>query len=90
MGSTEGPIESGPSSVGELTLRQMRDFDAFTLTIAEGDPTKLRELENGNIRVYWAVAEAHVNKLAAAKEAADRAGRKHGVSSPHGRGSRTH
>lgn len=59
----------------------MRDFDQFTFTIADGDPVKVHELEGGSVRLYWQVAEGYVTKLAAAKEASDRAAKKHAIPS---------
>jgi hypothetical protein len=56
----------------------MRDFDRFTMTIAEGDPVKASTLERGNIRLYWDTAEAYMNRLLHAKKMTDNAKRKHG------------
>lgn len=62
----------------------MRDFDAFTMNIAEGDPLKREALERGTIVNYWDTAVAYVTKVVAAKEQADRAAKKHSVPSRRG------
>ena len=56
----------------------MRDFDRFTMMIAEGDPIKVAALERGTIRLYWDTAEAYMNRLLNAKKMADKARSKHG------------
>ena len=63
----------------------MRDFDAFTFTISKKDPIRVRELERSDIKLYWQTAEAYVLELTAAKEASDRAAKKHAIPSRHGR-----
>lgn len=62
----------------------MRDFDAFTVNIADGDPVKRLQLERGTVVQYWDAAENWVVKLAAAKERADKAARKHAIPSRRG------
>lgn len=59
----------------------MQDFDAFTFTIAEGDPVKRAELERGNLRDYWRTAEGYVTKLAHAHELSEKARAKHSIPS---------
>ena len=59
----------------------MTDFDAFTLNIAGGDPVKREALEAGTVVAYWDAGEEYVKKLAAAKERADKAARKHSLPS---------
>lgn len=51
-------------------MKQMKDFDAFTFAIAEGDPIKREALENGNIRDYWQRAEKYASDLVMAQERA--------------------
>ena len=62
----------------------MRDFDAFTVNVCDGDPVRREALERGTVAGYWDAAEAYVVKLAAAKERADKAARKHNVPSRRG------
>lgn len=76
------PDEGGDGNLGALIRKQMEDFDAFTFTVAQGDPVRRKELERGTIRDYWRSAEDYVRKVAEAKERADNAARKVGVTSP--------
>ncbi len=62
----------------------MSDFDAFTVNVCDGDPVKREALERGTLTAYWDAAVSYVTKLAAAKERADKAARKHSVPSRRG------
>lgn len=53
----------------------MTDFDRFTMDIADGDPVKRRELEDGTIVAYWDAAVAYANKLLSAHKHAENAKR---------------
>lgn len=54
----------------------MRDFDSFTMSIADGDPLKADALERGTVTRYWDTAFAWVTKLAHAHERAKNAEKK--------------
>ncbi len=62
----------------------MTDFDAFTVNISDGDPVKRLQLERGTVVQYWDAAVNWATKLAAAKERADKAARKHAIPSRRG------
>jgi hypothetical protein len=78
LDSTEAEAGSGPSGIRQIAIQQMRDFDRFTMMIAEGDPIKVSALERGTVRLYWDTAEAYMNRLLNAKKMADKARSKHG------------
>lgn len=62
----------------------MKDFDDFTNNMADGDPIRSAALERGTVVKYWDTAVIWATKLAAAKERADKATKKHSIPSRRG------
>jgi hypothetical protein len=62
----------------------MRDFDAFTVNIAGGDPVKRAHLERGTVVEYWDAAEVYAKGVVAAWERDQKATKKHSISSRRG------
>jgi hypothetical protein len=57
----------------------VRDFDAMTGMLAQGDPEKIVALDRGSVRVYWEVATAYIRRLVAEQDRVNKAKQKRHV-----------
>jgi hypothetical protein len=72
--------EGGYRNAQQQAVDAMKAFDDFTFMIAGGDVERVQVLERGPMRVYWKVAQHHLNQLVAEKKRVERASKrvKHG------------